>query len=173
MIWATVSSWSYFCWLYRVSPSVAAKNIINMFSVLTIWWCSCVESSLVLLEEGVCYDQRVLLQKSVGLCPDSFVLQGQMRLLLQVSLDFLLCIPVPYNGKDIFWRCQFWKVFIEPFYFSFSSITGQGTDMDYYDIEWFALETNIQPFLRLHPSTEIRLCWRMATPFLLRDPCPW
>ena len=23
----------------------------------TIWWCTCVESSLVLLEEGVCYDQ--------------------------------------------------------------------------------------------------------------------
>ena len=25
--------------------------------MLTIWWCPCVESSLVLLEEGVCYDQ--------------------------------------------------------------------------------------------------------------------
>ena len=27
----------------------------------------------------------------------------------------------------------------------------------YYDIEWFALETNILSFLRLGPSTEIRL----------------
>ena len=52
MIWATVSSWSCFCWLYRASPFLAAKNIINLISVLTIWWCSCVESSLVLLEEG-------------------------------------------------------------------------------------------------------------------------
>ena len=33
-------------------------------------------------------------------------------------------------------------VFIEPFNFSFFSITGQGIDLDYYDIEWFALETN-------------------------------
>ena len=33
-------------------------------------------------------------------------------------------------------------VFIEPFNFSFFSITGQGTDLDYRDIEWFALETN-------------------------------
>ena len=49
MIWATVSSWSCFCWLYRASPSLAAKNIINQISVLTIWWCPCVESSLVLL----------------------------------------------------------------------------------------------------------------------------
>ena len=60
MIWATVSSWSYFCWLYRASPSLAANNIISLISVLTIWWCQCAESSLVLLEEGVCYDQCVL-----------------------------------------------------------------------------------------------------------------
>ena len=26
--------------------------------------------------------------------------------------------------------------------FSFFSITGQGIDLDYHDIEWFALETN-------------------------------
>ena len=47
MIWATVSSWSCFCWVYRAFPSLAAKNIINLTSVLTIWWCPCVESSLV------------------------------------------------------------------------------------------------------------------------------
>ena len=33
-------------------------------------------------------------------------------------------------------------VFIEPFNFSFFSVTGWGVDLDYYDIEWFALETN-------------------------------
>ena len=63
MIWGTVSSWSCFCWQYRASPSLAAKNIINLISVLTIWWCPCVESSLVLLEEGVCYDQCNFLAK--------------------------------------------------------------------------------------------------------------
>ena len=31
---------------------------------------------------------------------------------------------------------------IEPFYFSFFSITGWGIDLDYCDIEWFALEMN-------------------------------
>ena len=65
MIWATVSSWSYFCWLYRVFPSLAAKNIINLISVLTIWWPLCVESSLVLLEDGVCYDQCIHTSKVV------------------------------------------------------------------------------------------------------------
>ena len=33
-------------------------------------------------------------------------------------------------------------VFIEPFNFSFFSIPGSGIDLDYHDIEWFALETN-------------------------------
>ena len=32
------------------------------------------------------------------------------------------------------------QVFIEPFNFSFFSITGQGIDLDYCDIEWFTLE---------------------------------
>ena len=31
---------------------------------------------------------------------------------------------------------------MEPFNFSFFSVTGWGIDLDYYDIEWFALETN-------------------------------
>ena len=33
-------------------------------------------------------------------------------------------------------------VFIEPFNFSFVSITGQGIDLDYHVIKWFALEMN-------------------------------
>ena len=53
----------FFFWLCRASPSMVAKNIINMTSVLTIWWCSCVESSLVSLKESVFCDQCVLLTK--------------------------------------------------------------------------------------------------------------
>jgi len=71
MIWATVSSRSCFYWLYRASLSLAAKNITNLILVWTIWCCLCVVSSLVLLEEGVCYDQCVLLTK-LSLCPASF-----------------------------------------------------------------------------------------------------
>ena len=72
MIWDTVSSWSCFYWLYRASPSSAVKNVINLISVLTIWWCPCVESSLVLLEEGVGYDLFCSSQNSVSVCPASF-----------------------------------------------------------------------------------------------------
>ena len=42
----------------------------------------------------------------------------------------------------------------KPFNFSFFSVTGQDIDLDYCDIEWFALETGfILSLLRLHPST--------------------
>ena len=71
MIWATVSSLSCFCWLYR-APSFPAKNIINLILVLAIWWCPCVESSLVLLEEGACYDSTFSWQNSISLCPAFF-----------------------------------------------------------------------------------------------------
>ena len=37
MIRATVSSRSSFCWLYRASPSSAAKNMISLILVLNIW----------------------------------------------------------------------------------------------------------------------------------------
>ena len=108
-----------------------------------------------------------------------FVLQGQTCLLLQAALDFLLCIAVPCDEKDIFFRCQLQKVlqvFKEPLNFSFFSITGWGIDLAYYDTEWFALEMNRDHFvtLRLHPSTSF---WTLlltirATQFHLRDSCP-
>ena len=99
MIWATVSSRSCFCWLYRTSPSLASKNIINLISVLTIWWCPCVESSLCVVGRG-CLLWPV---HSLGRTLQAFallhsVLQGQICLLLQVFLDFLLLHSSPlYN----------------------------------------------------------------------------
>ena len=113
MIWATVSSQSCFCWLYRASPSLVAKNTINVILVLTIWWCPCVESSLVLLEEGVCYDQWVLLAKLLAFALFHFVLQGQICQLVQVSLDFLLLrsSPLWWNGYLFLMTVQSFSIF--------------------------------------------------------------
>ena len=72
--------------------------------MLAIWWCPCVESSLVLLEEGGLLWPVLSLGKTplaFGLL--YFVPQGQICLLLQVFLDFLLswlpttepCVPGP------------------------------------------------------------------------------
>ena len=61
---------------------------------------SIVESSLVLLEEGVCYDQCILLENTLlALALLHSVLQGQICLLLQVLLDSLLLFSSPYNEK--------------------------------------------------------------------------
>ena len=55
-------------------------------------------------------------------------------------------------------------------------VSGWCIDLDYCDIEWFALATTkiILLFLRLQPRTAF---WTVllsvrATPFLLRDSCP-
>ena len=61
MVWATVSSRSCFCWLYRASLSLTVKNIISLVSIFTIWWCPCAESSLWLLAKSVCCDHHILL----------------------------------------------------------------------------------------------------------------
>ena len=87
MICAIVSSQSCFCWLYTASPSLAAKNIINLILVSAIWWWS-----LLLFCGRGCLLWSV---HSLGKTLLAFaflhsVLQGQMCLLLQVFLDFLL-----------------------------------------------------------------------------------
>ena len=92
MIWATVSSRSGLCWLYRTFPSSAAKNIINKEQFVVDF-----------NEKGVYYDQHILLTL-LALALLHFVLQGQTCLLLQVSPDFLLLHSIPLWWKGhLFW----------------------------------------------------------------------
>ena len=103
MIWATISLCSCFCWLYRASPALAAKNIINLISVLPTWWYPCGVISHVFGGERLLWPERFL----------------DKTLLAFVLLHFVL------------------QIFIEPFNFSFSSISAWGKDLHYHDIEWF------------------------------------
>ena len=70
-------------------------------------------------------------------------IQGQICLLLQVFLDFLLL-----HSSPLWWKGHLLGVLILEglvcLYrsWSFFSITGLGIDLDYLDIEWFALEMN-------------------------------
>ena len=102
MILATVSSQPCFFWLYRASPSLAAENIINLILVLTIWWCPCVEFSLVLLEEGVFYDHCFLLTKICWHLP-CFILFSKAKFTCysRYLLTYYFCIPVCCDEKDI------------------------------------------------------------------------
>ena len=107
MIWATVSSRSCFCWLYKASPSLAAKKIINLISVLTIWQCSCVVFSCVVGRGYLLWPVCSLGKTLLAFALHYFVLQGQTCLLLQVSLDFLLLHSSPLWWKRHFFRCWF------------------------------------------------------------------
>ena len=118
-------------------------------------------------------------QNSISLSLLHSVLQGQICLYSRYLLTSYFCIPVPYNEKDIFFGCQFQKVlqvFIEAFNFRFFSITGQGIDLDYCDIEWFALETNRDHSVVFEIASKYCILDSSvdheATPFLLRDSCP-
>ena len=72
MIWTTVSSKSHFFWLYRASPSLAAKNIINLILVLTIWWCPCIVFSCVVGRGCLLWPVHFLGKTLISLCPASF-----------------------------------------------------------------------------------------------------
>jgi len=93
----------------------------------------------VLLEEGVCYDQCILLAELYYSLP-CFILYSKDKFACysRCFLTSYFCIPVPYSEKDIYFLLlvlEFLQVFIEPFNFSFLSITGRGIDLGYRDVE--------------------------------------
>jgi len=66
MIWATVISWTCFCWVYRASPSLPAKNIINL--ILVMFLCrvfSCVVGRVAMIS-------AFSWQNCISLCPTLF-----------------------------------------------------------------------------------------------------
>ena len=179
MIWATVSSRSCFCWLYRASPSLAAKNIINLILVLTIWWYPCVESSLVLLEEGVCYDQWFSCQNSISLCPASFRIP-RPNLPVTSGVSWL---PTFAFQSPIMKRTSLLGVSSKRSYRSSENhsasassalLVGHSLGLLWY---WMVCLGNEQrSFCHFWDCIQILLrtllLTMMATPFLLRDSCP-
>ena len=84
---------------------------------------------------------------------------------------------MPYNEKDIF----FWVLVLKGFVglhkpFSFFSVTGLGIDLDYCDIEWFALEMNRDHSVIFEIASKYCISDSFVdhdgTSFLLRDSCP-
>ena len=179
MIWVTDSPRFCFCWLYRASPSLAAKNIINLILVLTTWPWPCVESSLVLLEEGICYDQCFLLAKLLAFALLHSVLQGQTCLLLQLSLDFLLLFQSPMMKRTYF----FAVISRRSYRYSKNCSTSSSSALLFRAQTWITVILNGLPWkwteiilslLRLHPRIAFQtlLLTTRATVFLLRDSCP-
>ena len=89
-----------------------------------------------------------LLRKLLAFTLLNFVSKAKLACYNRCLLASYFCIPVPYNKKNIFFFVLFCLVLEglvglrELFNFSFFSISSWGIGLDYYDIEWFALEIN-------------------------------
>ena len=102
MIWATVTSRSCLWWLYRTLSS-AAKNIINLVLILTIWWCPYLKSFLVVLEKDVCSGQCILFAKLSYPLP-CFTLYSKAKLACysKYLLSSYFWIPSPMMKRTSF-----------------------------------------------------------------------
>ena len=109
-----------------------------------------------------------------------FVLQGQSCLLLQIFLDFYVCIPVPYLKKmtsflDASSRRSCRSSENHSTSASSALLVGAYTWITVIlnGLLWKWTEITLS-FLRLHPSAAFQtlLLTMMATLFLLRDSCP-
>ena len=161
MIWATVSSPSCFCWLYRASLSLAAKNIINLISVFDhLLMSMCRVFSCVVGRGCLLWPVHSLGKILLDFALPHSVLQGQICLLLQVYLNFLLLHSSPLEWKGHL----FWVLILKglvglhrAFNFSSFCITGWGIGLDYSDIEWFALETNRDHSVQLSITQPLKI----------------
>ena len=109
-----------------------------------------------MLEEGVFYNQRVLLGKLLGFALLHLYSTAKLAHYSRYLLTSYFCIPVPYDEKDIFFGVISKRSFsvIEPLNFTFSGISGWSIDLDYCNLEWSADEQEIiLSFFRMHPST--------------------
>jgi len=104
MIWATVICSFCFCWLYRASPSLAAKNIINLISVLTMVMSMCRLFSCVVGRGCLLWPVHSL-GKTISLCPASFHIP-RPNLPVTPGVSWIpLLHSSPHIEKDIFFRC--------------------------------------------------------------------
>ena len=143
MVWSIVSSRSCFCRLCRASPPLAAKNVINLILLLMMSTCTAVSC---IVGRGCLLWPVCSLGKTVSLCLLHFVLQGHTCLLLQAIfwLPTLHSSPLWWKGHLFFGvssrrPCRSSENHSK---FSFFSISGWGTELDYCDVEWFALVMN-------------------------------
>ena len=176
MIWATVSSWSCFCWLYRASPSLAAKNIITLILVLTIWWCQCVEP-LCCWKRVFAMTSAFSWQNSISLCPASFC-TPRTNLPVTPGVSWLPPFAFQYPTMK---STSFWVLILEGVVGLHRTIQlqllqcywlGHRLGLLWY---WMVCLGN-RSFCHFWDCIKVLhfglLLTMMATPFLLRDSCP-
>ena len=178
MIWARVSFWSCFCWLYSAFPSWLQK-------ISSVWFQCWPSGDVHVYSLLLCCWKRVFgmksvfsWQNSISLCPVSFCTpRPNLPVTPGISWLAIFAFQSPIMKRTSFLgvRSRRFVGLHRTIKLQLFSITGRGIDLDYCDIEWFALETEIiLSLLRLHLNTVFWTLWftMMAIPFLLRDSCP-
>ena len=132
-------------WTDRASPSLAAKNIINMISVSTIWWYPCVESSLCCWKRVSSMTSVFSWKNFVSLCPASFCIP-RTNLPVTPGISWL---PTFAFQPPIMKRTSFLVLVLKGLvglhrFVQLQLLSNRGwcIDMVYWDIEWFVLEMN-------------------------------
>ena len=178
MIWAIVSSWYCFCWLYRASPSLATNNIINLILVLTISWYPWLSLLLCCWKRVFAMNSVYSWKNSISLCPASFCTLRQICLLLQCFLTSYLAFQPPmmkrtsFGGIGLVGLVGLHRTIhlqLLQYYWS-----GYRLGLPWY---WMVCLGNEQrSFCHFWDCIQVLhfgfLLTVMATPFLLRDSCP-
>ena len=105
MIWATFSSWSCFCWLYRASPFGCEEYNLSAFGIDHLVMSMCGVLSCVVGRGYLLWPLHSLGRTLLAFDLLHFVLQDQTCLLFQVSLDFLLLHSSPLWWKGHLFLC--------------------------------------------------------------------
>ena len=96
-------------------------------------------------------------QNSVNLLSVSFLYyKATFACYSRYLLTSYFCIPVTYNEKDIFLRCQFQKVlqfFIEPFNITVNQVCAPTTNAKEAEVEWLCEE--LQDLLELTSPKDV------------------
>ena len=127
MIWATVSSQSCFCWLYRASLSLAVKKYSpSDFGIDYLVMSMCRVFSCVVWRGFLLWPVCFLFKTLLAFALLHFVLQGQTCLLLQVSLEFLFGLLV--GGKSTLVNMLSWTSQIPWSYLDYSCFSSSSSN---------------------------------------------
>ena len=107
MIWATVSSWSCFCWLYRVLHLKLKEYYQSDFGINHLMMSMCRVVTCIVGKGCLLWPVCSLDKTRLTFALLHFVLQGQICLLLQVSLDFLLL-----HSNPLWWKGHLFLVLV-------------------------------------------------------------
>ena len=144
MIWAIVSSQSFFCRLYRASPFGCKEYSQSDFCIDHLMMSMCRVFSWVVgrgcLLWPVCSLGKTLL--AFGLLHSVLTPRPNLTVIPRISWLPIFAFQSPMMKRTSIFGVSSRRVFTEPFNFSFFSISVWDTELDYCDTKWFALETN-------------------------------